>query len=225
MSKLLHIIPAAGKASRIGGIPKFLLPIGSDNFLIKFHSNLLVDNNLEIQKVIVVSSDYFEAVKRLNLDAEIVKADTKTMNETTKVAINKFPDFNRYLITMPDTFFEDKNVIKNLVKKSTDNEVNISLALWKIKTFQKGKLGQVKTTKGYVQDVVDKDMSCNFDFAWGAISWKSEVNNLINSNDPHIGYIINSALKHKIKIDFIKAKKAYFDCGTFEEYSRLLRFL
>ena len=37
MSKLLHIIPAAGKASRIGGIPKFLLPIGGDNFLIKFH--------------------------------------------------------------------------------------------------------------------------------------------------------------------------------------------
>ena len=25
MDKLLHIIPAAGKASRIGGIPKFLL--------------------------------------------------------------------------------------------------------------------------------------------------------------------------------------------------------
>ena len=37
---ILHIIPAAGKATRFGGIPKFLLPISTNNFLIKFH----VDN-------------------------------------------------------------------------------------------------------------------------------------------------------------------------------------
>ena len=43
MNKILHIIPAVGKASRIGGIPKFLF-IGEENFLIKFHVQNLLAN-------------------------------------------------------------------------------------------------------------------------------------------------------------------------------------
>ena len=167
MDKLLHIIPAAGKASRIGGIPKFLLPIASDNFLIKFHSNLLNDINLDIKKVIVVSTEYFETVKRLDLDAEIINADTKTMNETTKVAIEKFPDFSNYLITMPDTYYEDKSIIYNLIHTSMENKSPISLALWMIEDYQKGKLGQVKISQEQVVDVIDKDLNCEYELAWG----------------------------------------------------------
>ena len=225
MDKLLHIIPAAGKASRIGGIPKFLLPIASDNFLIKFHSNLLNDINLDIKKVILVSPEYFETVKRLDLDAEIIKADTKTMNETTKVAITKFPNFSNYLITMPDTYYVDKNVINDLVHRSMKNKSAISLALWKIEDYQKGKLGQVKISQEQVVDVIDKDINCEYEFAWGAISWKKEVNTLIDEKDSHIGYILNPALKQNIKIDFVKASNTYFDCGTFGEYSKLLKVL
>lgn len=225
MDKLLHIIPAAGKASRIGGIPKFLLPIASDNFLIKFHSNLLNDIHLDIKKVIVVSTEYFETVKRLDLDAEIIKADTKTMNETTKVAIDKFPDFSNYLITMPDTYYEDKNIIYNLIHTSMENKSPISLALWMIEDYQKGKLGQVKISQEQVVDVIDKDLNCEYELAWGAISWKKEVNSLIDEKDSHIGYILNPALKQNIKIDFVKANNTYFDCGTFNEYSKLLKVL
>lgn len=225
MDKLLHIIPAAGKASRIGGIPKFLLPIASDNFLIKFHSNLLNDINLDIKKVIVVSTEYFETVKRLDLDAEIIKADTKTMNETTKVAIDKFPDFSNYLITMPDTYYEDKSIIDNLIHTSMENKSPISLALWMIEDYQKGKLGQVKISQEQVVDVIDKDLNCEYELAWGAISWKKEVNSLIDEKDSHIGYILNPALKQNIKIDFVKANNTYFDCGTFNEYSKLLKVL
>ena len=49
MNKILHIIPAAGKATRIGGIPKFLLPIGHDNFLIKFHVENLLENFVDLR--------------------------------------------------------------------------------------------------------------------------------------------------------------------------------
>ena len=38
----------------------------------------------------------------------------------------------------------------------------------------------------------------------GAISWKKEVNTLIDEKDSHIGYILNPALKQNIKIDFVK---------------------
>ena len=113
MDKMLHIIPAAGKASRIGGIPKFLLPIASDNFLIKFHSNLVNNVDTHVHKAIVVSSEYFETVKRLELNAEIFEANTSTMNETVAFAIDRFPEINNYLLTMPDTFFNDSDVTRS----------------------------------------------------------------------------------------------------------------
>ena len=51
---MLHIIPAAGTATRISGIPKFLLPIEQDNFLLKFHTEELKLNDLVLKKVIAV---------------------------------------------------------------------------------------------------------------------------------------------------------------------------
>ena len=147
------------------------------------------------------------------------------MNETTKVAIDKFPDFSNYLITMPDTYYEDKSIIYNLIHTSMENKSPISLALWMIEDYQKGKLGQVKILQEQVVDVIDKDLNCEYELAWGAISWKKEVNSLIDEKDSHIGYILNPALKQNIKIDFVKANNTYFDCGTFNEYSKLLKVL
>ena len=75
---------------------------------------------------------------------------------------------------MPDTYYVDKNVINDLVHRSMKNKSAISLAfLWKIEDYQKGKLGQVKISQEQVVDVIDKDINCEYEFAWGAISWKS----------------------------------------------------
>ncbi len=223
MEKLLHIIPAAGKASRIGGIPKFLLPIASDDFLIKFHLKLLQDSNLDITKVIVVSSEYFETINRLGLDAQIIQADTKTMNETIKVAIDSFPEHSNYLLTMPDTYYKDRKIIENLVDNSIQKKSQISLGLWKIQESQKGKLGQVLIENENITDVVDKDPNCQYLYAWGSIVWNKSVNHLINIKESHLGYILKPALNNGINIDYIVGKENYYDCGTFDEYSNLLK--
>ena len=103
MNNLLHIIPAAGKADRIGGIPKFLLPIGSNNFLIKFHVQNLLSELENCKKVIAVNSENYETVKRMDLNAEILTVDTSSMNETVNTVITKYPEYENYLLTMPDT--------------------------------------------------------------------------------------------------------------------------
>ena len=222
MKDVLHIIPAAGKASRIGGIPKFLLPIEEDNFLIKFHSTLLNNSKLNIQKVIVVSSEYFKTVQRLNLDAEIIKADTDSMNETIKFAINSFPEISRYILTMPDTFYKDSSIILNLTEQIGNLNTQVSLALWKIENYQRGKLGQVLIRNNKIMDVVDKDPNCEYEYAWGAIAWDGSVNHLIKAQDPHIGYILKPALDNGNNINYSISSGKYYDCGTFSEYSHLL---
>lgn len=222
MKDVLHIIPAAGKASRIGGIPKFLLPIDEDNFLIKFHSTLLNNSKINIQKVIVVSSEFFKTVQRLNLDAEIIKADTASMNETIKFAINSFPEISKYILTMPDTFYKDSSIILNLTDQIGNLNTQVALALWKIENYQRGKLGQVLIRNNKIMDVIDKDPNCEYEYAWGAIAWDESVNHLIRPEDPHIGYILKPALDKGNNINYSISSGKYYDCGTFSEYSNLL---
>ena len=225
MEKILHIIPAAGKASRIGGIPKFLLPISQNNFLINFHSNLLPNDDQSIKKVIAVSSEFYETVHRLNLNTEILEVNTNTMNETILKVINSYPSYSNYLLTMPDTYYLDNNVIQRLRFNFHEKKSNVQLALWKIKKNQIGNLGQVEIKNKKIIQIVDKDPDCNFPYAWGAIIWNKNVNNFINTNESTIGNILNPLLSIAEEIEYVIAENEYFDCGTFYEYTKLLKLI
>ena len=222
MNKILHIIPAAGKASRIGGIPKFLLPIGEENFLIKFHVQNLLANIPNVKKVIAVSSENYESVKRMDLNAEIIRVDTQTMNETVSLVVEQYQEYENYVLTMPDTYYEDNLFMENLYKIHIQNKHLITLGVWSAMEYQIGRLGQVMLNEDEVVDVVDKDMNCKYKHVWGVIAWNKSVNKYIDNEDPHIGYILKPALNDNINIQFTKATGTYFDCGTFSEYKRLI---
>ena len=68
---------------------------------------------------------------------------------------------------MPDTYYVDKNVINDLVHRSMKNKSAISL-IWKIEDYQKAN-GQVKISQEQVVDVIDKDINCEYEFAWSYI--------------------------------------------------------
>lgn len=225
MNNLLHIIPAAGKADRIGGIPKFLLPIGSNNFLIKFHVQNLLSELENCKKVIAVNSENYETVKRMDLNAEILTVDTSSMNETVNIVISKYPEYENYLLTMPDTYYRDHKIIDDLVEYYFDSKSLISTALWKIQNHQIGNLGQVSVSSDYIVDVVDKDSSCKYKLCWGSIIWHKDLNKYILNEQSHVGYMLKPIINSGHKISFKKAEDVYYDCGTFEEYSLLIRSL
>lgn len=222
MPEILHIIPAAGKASRIGGIPKFLLPIGQENFLIKFHANEILDNHKNIKKIIAVSNEYYQVVKRLNLNAEVMQVETNTMNETIDEVLKQYSSYKDYLVTMPDTFYEDKKVFERLVSNYFKSKSQASLVLWEMQKYQKGKLGQVDVASNKVIDVEDKNENCTYKKVWGAILWNKTLNQLINVKDSHIGYILKPALLNEVNISYEIADNVYYDCGTFSEYQTLI---
>ena len=219
---ILHIIPAAGKATRFGGIQKFLLPISTNNFLIKFHVDNLKIKNCNIKKVIAVSNEYYKTIKRMDLDADILKLETKTMNETVLEVIKKYKNFDNYLLSMPDSFF-DMGIVDTIYKEYLKKNSLCTLGLFKIQNFQKGKLGQCSIKNNNVVKVVDKDEECDFEHAWGVMMWNKKLNNLIKKDDPHTGYILNPAIKNKISINYAISTNQYYDCGTFEEYKELLK--
>lgn len=223
--KILHIIPAAGKATRFGGIPKFLLPLSKDNFLIKHHASDLLIENTNIKKVIATSSENYDTLKRMNLDVDLIQIESQTMNETVIKVLESYPDYDDFLLTMPDTYFSDNQIVNNLFNKYIEKEKTCSLGLFEIKDFQIGKLGQCKLNGDNVEKVIDKDKNCNFEYAWGLIIWNKKFNKFINPKDPHIGYIINPIIKKKYNVSYSISNSQYYDCGTFDEYKKLLNDL
>ncbi len=222
---ILHIIPAAGKATRFGGIPKFLLPLSKDNFLIKYHANDLNIKDINVKKIIATSSENFDTLKRMDLNVELIEIESQTMNQTVIEVIDSYPEYDDYLLTMPDTYFSENSLVYDLYNKYIHQEKTCSVGLFEIQDYQKGKLGQCKLNEKRIEKVVDKDENCNFAHAWGLIMWNKRFNKFINPKDPHIGYIINPIIENKIDVSYSISNSQYYDCGTFDEYKKLLNDL
>ena len=155
--KITHIIPASGKASRLSGIPKFLLPIPGKNNLLSFHLGLSRNIDLITNVNLATNSTYFETIK--NLDGlEVFKKlkniellNTNTMNET----INNFRDLESeyFLLSMPDTYFADEDIVQRMINQIKVNPTyDCILGLWNIKKSQTNKSRTMQDTKNKVVD-------------------------------------------------------------------------
>jgi hypothetical protein len=144
------------------------------------------------------------------------------MSETVKELVSI--KSQKYILIMPDIYFISNNKFKDISKLNILlNKFKIVVILWKIKEYQYGKLGQIDIDDNKVIDIIDKDINCKYKYSWGIIGWTYDVNDLIDINTPHIGFIINEALKKNIDIGYINSDTEYFDCGTPEEYFLIIK--
>lgn len=214
------ILPAAGLSSRMRGIPKFLLPvdIGYTTILEHHLENLTViceNIFLPTRKDLVPLIESLE----FNIDKlKIIEIESETMSETVMKTIDK-SNANHFILTMPDTYFTGESPFELLDRKPLICE----LACWKIRDEQRGKLGEVLISeKNSVLQIVDKKPDNGFEFAWGALTFSRELIKYIDIKDPHIGYAVSNAIQKKEGIKALKLEGEYFDCGTPEEYLKLL---
>ncbi len=226
--KLTHLIPASGKAVRLSGIPKFLLPIPNESNLLTHHIKLSVEN-LNADNVKVATNNLFsEILLNLNFEKHLKKLlnieifETNTMNET--LLNMRDVDSQIHMVTMPDTYISDKNLItkmKELLLTSPD--IDCVLGLWRIMDKQREKVGQCLTNNGLIVDVVDKNKDVKYDFLWGTVLFKNTLWEFINKDDPHIGYSFKPAIDNGLKLSFVLAEGRYYDCGTVDEYWEMVR--
>jgi len=213
------IIPAAGLATRMRGIPKFLLPCDEVyTTLIEVHIAQLLERCETIW--IPTRPELVLLLDSLGLAKDrvvILPMQTENMTQTvTKVIqISKQQHFQ---LVMPDTFFFGEKPYATL-----NSEPQIAdLACWKIRVDQRGKLGQVLIQNKKVVEMKDKDPSCLFEHSWGALTFNRELLNYADLNDPHIGYAVRSALLSGEQITANVMNGKYFDCGTPSEYLNML---
>jgi len=68
----------------------------------------------------------------------------------------------------------------------------------------------------------DKDPACEFKHSWGALSFNREFIRLGKPEMPHVGYIIEPAIKAGLDVQGFTLNGDYFDCGTPLEYLKLI---
>lgn len=214
------ILPAAGLAKRMRGIPKFLLPADKEyKSLLEIHISNLSDLCEKIY--LPTRPELAPVIKSLDFDLKnivIVEIETNTMCETVSETI-KLSKAENFILIMPDTFFLHQQPYNLL-----DSKTNFcNLACWRIRDEQRGKLGEVKIdNNNLVVDMVDKKPNNGYKYAWGALTFNKKLVKYINDEEPHIGYAVKNAMEAGEKIDASVVDGKYYDCGTPSEYLELL---
>lgn len=228
------IIPAAGLASRIGGIPKFLLPCGDDGeFLLRRLQRQMFDAGIG-DHIVPTRTDSRDVVRRgLMGRHRLMVVETATMAETVLKCRDEAGNRDCYF-GMPDGYIANHDVFSHLALDMADwrqSEALAILALVRTRYDQRGKLGMVSA--GYnesrqimqVFDVVDKDAECGLSWAWVAMAWRPAFWRYIKPEMPHVGYAVKAAIDDGQTITARLFNSQYWDCGTFDEYGRLVEYI
>jgi choline kinase len=220
---MIGLIPASGRASRLGGLPKFALPCDKKNTSLL--SRQVSQMSVYVDKVVVsTNKTWHELIKSFSLPkTEIVIVEPSTMNDALLKMAKKFPS-DKYLIGMADTYFYGENPYKRL--SEFINEKTISLACWKINNELKGRTGQVKIIKNRIVGIKDKKLDCDYDHMWGALALDS--NNLFNLDklNLHPGIDLEQLLLSSSEEQHaFEVNGDYFDVGTLLGYRNLLNKL
>lgn len=216
------ILPAAGLATRMKGMPKFLLPIDEGyESLIERHVRLMSPLCETIR--IPTRPELIPLLSTLGLPKEKVVITPVESNSMTETVIKTAAESaaSKLLIVMPDTYFAGEQPYEFLC---TSDEM-LNLACWSIRDDQLGKLGQVKVDdlpEGFVSNAKDKDPTCEYPHAWGAMSLSKSILSYANVEMPHTGYLIPTLIESNISIYARAMSGRYYDCGTPGEYIRML---
>lgn len=227
MKELLGLLPASGTATRMNGIPKFLLPCPGGNLLDRWLATFYSNGNDDVLISVAHKNAHFIAplvsqCSAQELAVEKIVHDTATMSETVLNMVHHTAA-QTYVLAMPDTFLggEFQPILAQL--HAVLAYCSVAVVLWPIKESQYGKLGQVSIAEGQVTHSRDKDPSCRYPYAWGVIGWTFPANNLIDPTTPHVGYMIERALSQNMRVGYVLATTEYFDCGTPQEYFSMIK--
>lgn len=220
---MIGLIPASGKASRMGGLPKFALPCDKDNTTLL--ARQVKQMSFYVDEIIVsTTSIWHELVKSFALPkTKIVIIEPSTMNDALIKMAKEFPTDN-YLIGMADTYFEGENPYIKL-SQSID-EYSISAACWKVDSELKGRVGQVELVKNKIIDIQDKVSDCDYPHMWGALALDQYTVLNLNKFNAHPGIDLEYLLVDNFTDQYaFEVDGKYFDVGTLAGYRNLLNRL
>jgi len=223
---MIGLIPAAGHATRINSLPKFLLPVPGDTYLLDILRRRMATAGAS-PLMIGVNTRNVDLIERYAAHyAYIHECNTATMSETV-LQLGQFTGHQAVLFGMPDSYWTDEQVYQRLAADILDGAL-VSVALFETTPEQRGDLGMCDVAFDHdevlhVTQVADKPEATNLHLAWGAMAWSVGFWQYIRANDPHVGYALARAVQAGRQARAYLATGPYVDCGTPDGYFSLIR--
>ena len=221
---VIGILPASGLASRMRGLPKFLLPLSGDRgSILEYHISLMAPFVDTIY--VPTRSVWLPVLEGLDLDSkvELREKNTDTLAQTVRETLSEVA-YDHCLAGLPDTVFQEGNPYESLRNMNVDSAV--SLCLFPTRAAQRGALGSVQLSEdGVVLDHADKNPDKDWGSHWGLMRFSKSALELLSPESQTIGVLIDECLQRGIPVTGFAHGSEYFDCGTVDEYARCLGVL
>jgi hypothetical protein len=213
----IGILPASGKASRVGGIPKFCLPISDERSLLQWH----VEQMLEVCDEVRVStrSEWVPIIQNMDMNIKIIVREPSTMSDAVKFMVGDYND--TVLIGMPDTYIlgSQKNIYKEMLSAPGD----LVLGTWECGEDIKGRVGQVLLSGDRVLSSMDKNSSCDYPYMWGTMLFRKNLIRYIDVELDHPGKQIQEWIDMSLDVRAVKPGGRYMDIGTLKGLKQLYK--
>ncbi len=223
---ILGLIPAAGRAERLHGLPKYLLPL-PDGFLLR----------TTVQRVKAVGADPMIAAndENYNLITRYAGVEPGVSVNVTKPAHGMpgtilnlirfaYAGYRGYLCIMPDTYWSDKTLLPRMVDAMRSG-ADLVIGAFRAAPGQSAKLGMIDNAGGRLVIRDKPGVLSELILAWGVLLWQHPLLPFIDPDDPHMGDFINRVSMAGCRVDVVTAVGRFWDCGTFDEYAELIKVL
>ena len=215
----IGVLPASGRASRIGGIPKFCLPISDDRSLLQWHVNQMLEVCDEVR--ISTRAEWVPIVQNMDLNAKIIVREPTTMSDAIAHMIGGYND--TVIVGMPDTYIINAkiNIYKSLAQDGRD--ADLGLGLWECTENLRGRVGQIAIKNDRVVMSKDKDPECNFPYMWGTMIFNKNLIRYLDRDKNHPGEQIQEWIDSNLVVKPTFAGGEYMDIGTLKGLKELYR--
>lgn len=222
---MIGLLPAAGRATRIGGLPKWLLPVPEGSLL-----------NLHVQRLqaagatkVYIGAGYHNSgllYQYAPAGTETYLVNSKSMPETVKAAGAHLDTNEPVILAMPDTYWTDATILSRLAAALLDDTSTIAgAALWEVNAVQARKLGVCAVGSDRITAVIDKSETTDLRRAWGVLAWRKAFWQYIAPGDAHMGVALQRAIDAGKTVCAVYAAGPYYDCGTTDDYFQCIREL
>jgi NDP-sugar pyrophosphorylase family protein len=222
---IVGLIPCGGKAERLHGLPKQLLPVPTANgdctYLlaevtrklqaVKRLDHVYIGSGLHNQKLV----DQYAPPKSI-----VYRAASQTMCEGVLAAKPHTGDYP-VIMCMADTYFTDETILGKMAAELSAG-AEFVVACWSTRPDQRKSLGMVAFDKktGKLIEVDDKPERTALTHAWGAIGWSPRGYDYIKPTHAHMGLALNNAVAARLNVKVVVADGEYHDLGTMSSVTR-----
>jgi glucose-1-phosphate thymidylyltransferase len=250
-TKIVGIIPAAGKGSRLYPFPcpKELFPVGYQDYLIagslqkrpKVISQYLIENIINAgakRLVFILGEEKYEIMRYYN-DGTRFGADIAYLFQEKLLgmpyAINQAKNWVNHdtvLFGMPDTIIEPRDVFQQLLTRHQEFSADLTLGLFP--TENPSKFGMVDfDNSDTITFIVDKPQKTTLKYAWGCGCWSASFTQLLDDylkSHPYEGHevvlgdVFLYAVRNNLTVKAVKFDHGrYIDIGTVDELDAALK--